>query len=199
MEHLRRWAGQGVEFVQLREKQLAAAELEKLAAAIAVGLREAGARTKLLVNGSAEIAATAGADGVHLTSHRIGRAGERRPDEMRKIFQAARGVEALVSVSCHTLDEVRRAVAERVDLILFGPVFEKRVAGEVVVAGVGLERLREACAAAGETPVLALGGVTWESAAACVDAGAAGVAGIRLFGEGANGRRGGEAERRLAD
>jgi thiamine-phosphate pyrophosphorylase len=65
---------------------------------------------------------------------------------------------------------------------LFGPVFEKRVEGIVVVAGVGLERLREACAAAGGIPVLALGGVTWESAERCVAAGAAGVAGIRLFG-----------------
>ncbi len=178
----RRWAELGVEFVQLREKHLAPEELVRLAAAMRAGLREAGGRTKLLVNGPAEVAVAAGADGVHLTS----RVGERTAAEVRQAFAAAGAGEPMVSASCHTLAEVRRAVDQGVDLILFGPVFEKRVAGEVVVAGVGLEHLREACAAAGGaggTPVLALGGVTWESAGRCVEAGAAGVAGIRLFGD----------------
>ena len=176
----RRWAELGVEFVQLREKHLAPEELVRLAAAMRAGLREAGGRTKLLVNGPAEVAVAAGADGVHLTS----RVGEQTVAEVRRVFAAAGAGEAVVSASCHTLAEVRRAVDQGVDLILFGPVFEKRVAGEVVVAGVGLEHLREACAAAGGAsgiPVLALGGVTSESAGRCVEAGAAGVAGIRLF------------------
>jgi thiamine-phosphate pyrophosphorylase len=46
---------------------------------------------------------------------------------------------------------------------------------------VGLEKLREACAVAGEMPVFALGGVDEGSAGECVDAGASGVAGIRMF------------------
>jgi thiamine-phosphate pyrophosphorylase len=178
MAQARRWATMGVEFVQLREKQLAAAEVVKLAEAIRVGLREVGGRTKLLVNGPADVAVAAGADGVHLTT----RVGEQTAAEVRRVFAAAGAGEPVVSASCHTLAEVRRAVDQGVDLILFGPVFEKRVEGIVVVAGVGLERLREACAAAGGTPVLALGGVSWESAGLCVEAGAAGVAGIRLFG-----------------
>jgi thiamine-phosphate pyrophosphorylase len=165
-----------VEFVQLREKQLRAGELVRLAVAIRAVLRETG-KTKLLVNGCADIAVAAGADGVHLTS----RAGELTAEQVRRVFRAAGAGEPIVSASCHTLEEVRRAVDGGVDLILFGPVFEKRVGGEVVVAGVGLEALREACATAGKTPVLALGGVTWESAELCVEAGAAGVAGIRLF------------------
>jgi thiamine-phosphate pyrophosphorylase len=65
---------------------------------------------------------------------------------------------------------------------LFGPVFEKRVDGEMVGKGVGLEKLQEACNEAGNTPVLALGGVTWPRAELCIEAGASGVAGIRLFG-----------------
>ena len=172
----RRWAAEGVEFVQLREKQLRAGELVRLAVAIRAVLRETG-KTKLLVNGRADVAVAAGADGVHLTS----RAGELTAEQVRRVFPAAGAGEPIVSASCHTLEEVRRAVDGGVDLILFGPVFEKRVGGEVVVAGVGLEALREACATAGKTPVLALGGVTWESAQLCVEAGAAGVAGIRLF------------------
>ena len=173
----RRWAAEGVEFVQLREKQLAGEELARLAAAMRAALREAG-RTKLLVNGGADVAVAAAADGVHLTAS----AGAGAVDEVRRVFRAAGAGEAVVSVSCHSVEEVRRAVVEGADLILFGPVFEKRVGGEVVVAGVGLDALREACAVAGKTPVLALGGVTWENAAACVEAGAAGVAGIRLLG-----------------
>ncbi len=52
----------------------------------------------------------------------------------------------------------------------------------MVGEGVGLGRLQEACKEAGDTPVLALGGVTWPRAELCIEAGAAGVAGIRLFG-----------------
>jgi thiamine-phosphate pyrophosphorylase len=192
IERARGWAELGVEFVQLREKQLAAGELVRLAAAVREALGERGGRTKLLVNGRADVAVAAGADGVHLTA----RVGELTVEQVRQVFRTARAGEPVVSVSCHSLDEVRRAVADGVDLILFGPVFEKRVfhlngqrtpagdpgASELVIAGVGLEALREVCAVAGETPVLALGGVTWESAQRCVEAGAAGVAGMRLFG-----------------
>jgi thiamine-phosphate pyrophosphorylase len=177
IDRAHRWAHQGVQFVQLREKQLAAGELVKLATALRTALREAG-ETKLLVNGRADVAVAAGADGVHLTS----RAGELTPEQVRQVFRTAGAAVPVVSASCHTLDEVRRAVADGVDLILFGPVFEKRVAGAVVAEGVGLEALRAACAAAQGTPVLALGGVTWPRSELCIEAGAAGVAAIRLFG-----------------
>jgi thiamine-phosphate pyrophosphorylase len=175
----RRWAEQGVDYVQLREKQLGAGELVRLAAAMRTMFRERGGQTKLLVNSRADIAVAAGADGVHLTS----RPGELTAEQVRRVFAASGSGEPVVSVSCHTVAELQRAVAGRVDLILFGPVFEKRVGSEVVVAGVGLEALREACVIAGKTPVLALGGVTAENAEACVEAGAGGVAGIRLFGK----------------
>jgi thiamine-phosphate pyrophosphorylase len=172
----RRWAAEGVEFVQLREKQLGVGELARLAAAMRVEL-PAGGKTKLLVNNRTDVAVAAGADGVHLTS----RPGELTAEQVRRVFAASGSREPVVSASCHTAAEVRQAVSGRVDLILFGPVFEKRVADEVVVAGVGLEALREACKIAGTTPVLALGGVTEQNAALCVEAGAAGIAGIRLF------------------
>jgi thiamine-phosphate pyrophosphorylase len=91
----------------------------------------------------------------------------------------------VIGVSCHTIDEVKRAVADGVDLILFGPVFEKRVKDEAVGEGVGLDVLQEACEAAdgpSGIPVLALGGVSWGNAELCIEAGASGVAGIRMFG-----------------
>jgi thiamine-phosphate pyrophosphorylase len=72
---------------------------------------------------------------------------------------------------------VRVAVAERVDLILFSPIFEKHSASLTH----GLEGLRRATVAAQNIPVFALGGVTSTNAASCEAVGAAGIAGIRLF------------------
>ena len=173
----RRWAVEGVEYVQLREKQLGAGELVRLAVRLGEVLREDGGWTKLLVNGRADVAVAAGADGMHLTS----RPGELTAEQVRRVFALAGRGGTFVSASCHTLEDVRRAVGGGADLILFGPAFEKQVAGAVVVAGVGMEALRKACNLAEETPVLAVGGVTPENAVLCIDAGAAGIAGIRLF------------------
>ncbi|MEK6397915.1 MAG: thiamine phosphate synthase [Terriglobus sp.] len=162
-----RLSSEGVDYVQMREKDLSEASQMKLARALMQAIRDGGGDTKLLLNGTAALAQWAGADGVHLSS-----------TTFSQNLQSHHGL--LVSVSCHTIADVRRA-AEFADLILFAPVFEKRVRGEVVVAGVGIDMLREACGIAGEVPVLALGGVTAKNTQACVDAGAAGVAGIRLF------------------
>jgi thiamine-phosphate pyrophosphorylase len=177
--HARRWAAEGLDYVQLREKQLGAGELARRARSVGKVLRDCGGKTKLLVNGRADVAVAAGADGVHLTS----RPGELTAGQVRRVFAAAAGgSRPFVSSSCHTLQDVQRAISERVDFILFGPVFGKCVAGQLVVPGIGLEALREACELAGNLPVLALGGVTEATAPSCVDAGAAGIAGIRLFG-----------------
>jgi len=83
-----------------------------------------------------------------------------------------------VSRACHSVEEVR--AARDASLIVFAPVFEK-VDSADGREGVGLSVLAQACRSAGEVPVIALGGVTPENAADCIAAGAAGVAGIRLF------------------
>lgn len=163
-----RLAGEGVDYIQMREKDLGEAAQADLARTLMQAIRDGGGdETKLILNGTAALAQWAGADGVHLSS-----------TTFSQNLQSHHGL--IVSVSCHTISDVRRA-AEFADLILFAPVFEKRVRGEVVTEGVGLDALREACAAAGSVPVLALGGVTQANTQACADAGAAGVAGIRLF------------------
>ena len=77
--------------------------------------------------------------------------------------------------------DIAHARHNAADFILFGPVFEKRIDGELVTSGVGLEALSFACAIAQHVPVLALGGITSQSSAACLASGAIGVAGIRLF------------------
>ena len=163
------WTAAGVHFIQLREKDLAAADLQSLAREMVEKIDHD--RSKLLVNvsaaESAALAVAAGADGVHL-------AGKPTPGaalRVRQIFRAA-GVNAIISVPCHTLDDIHVARKEQVDLMLFSPVFEKLAVPQA--APQGLEALRRACAAAEGIPVFALGGVTSTNAQDCLTAGAAG-------------------------
>ena len=160
----------GVEYVLVREKAMEAGDLTLLVRDIAAAVRQAG--TRVLVAERADVALAAGADGVHLS----GRADELTPEQVRRVMPGA-----VVSVSCHTVPEVRRAAEGGASLVLFAPIFGKVVDGMEVTVGVGLDKLREACFASGAVPLLALGGVTEESAEPCVRAGAAGVAGIRMF------------------
>jgi thiamine-phosphate pyrophosphorylase len=167
------WSARGVHFIQLREKDLAAPDLQSLARDMVGKIDRS--RSKLLVNisrpESAALAVAAGADGVHL-------AGKPEPGSAlraRQIFRAA-GRDAMISVPSHGLDDIRMAREEQVDLVLFSPVFEKLEA-----VPQGLAALRQACAEAEGIPVFALGGVTAFNAHDCITAGATGVAGIRLF------------------
>ncbi len=170
-----RWTADGVDFVQLREKTMEAGALTALARKMVAVL---GSQTKLLVNGRADVAIAAGAAGVHLTAYR----DELTPEQVRRVFALAGAALPLVSVSCHKVEDAQRARDGGADMIVFSPVFEKRVDGVRVGEGVELEMLRRVCAAVAPAKVLALGGVTLGNAQRCVDAGAAGIAGIRLFG-----------------
>jgi thiamine-phosphate pyrophosphorylase len=115
----------------------------------------------------AAFARTANADGVHL-------GGPSRPDAAATVRQSF--PEAIISLPCHSLNDVAVAVVQRVDMILFSPIFEK-----LSHQTQGIEGLRQACAAAQGIPVFALGGVTAANAAECIAAGATGIAAIRLF------------------
>jgi thiamine-phosphate pyrophosphorylase len=173
-----RWATDGIDFIQLREKVMNTAGLIDLARSILEEIASVpGSRTRLLINGRADVAVAAGADGVHLTSH----PNELTPEEVRRIFAHSTLREPVISVSCHRFDEVKQAHDSGANLILFGPVFEKRIANQHTTDGSGLKALEAACLAASTTPVLALGGVKLENTAACLSAGAAGIAAIRLF------------------
>jgi thiamine-phosphate pyrophosphorylase len=157
----------GVDFIQLREKDLSAGELEALACDAVRTVRENSSRTKFLVNSRTDVAIACGADGVHLRSEDV------LPSEVRAAWRQGT---PLISVSCHSPADVAHAAAEAADFAVFAPVFEKQGSS---VAGLG------GLSEASEHPikVLALGGVTLENARTCVEAGAAGVAGIRLFQE----------------
>jgi thiamine-phosphate pyrophosphorylase len=211
-------ASAGVDYIQLREKDLSARALEKLATDVVAAIRESSPprtenqeprtenreprtknqeprtenqelrtenrelrtdRTRLLINSRTDIALAAAADGVHL------RADDIAPHEARQVQEVSAHrplptAHFLVAVSCHSKEEVNRAQSEAADFAVFAPVFGK--SSGISNPGsppAGLAALREACQA--NIPVIALGGITLENAASCLQAGAAGVAAIRLF------------------
>jgi thiamine-phosphate pyrophosphorylase len=172
-----RWAADGIDLIQLREKDLPTGAIAALAGKILKTISLEAATTKLLINSRCDIAIATRAHGVHLTSE----PNQRTPTQIRRLYALAELQRPIITISCHTLDEVRRAREDQVDAILFAPVFEKELSDNQIIPGHGLDRLHAICAAASPVPVFALGGVTLENAGACVAAGAAGIAGIRLF------------------
>lgn len=157
----------GVGIFQIREKRLSAKRLFELTTAAADAARATG--VKLLVNGRADIALAAGADGVHLPSDGLPAAElrQRLPEEF------------LIGVSVHTAGEAEAAKDAGADLVTFGPVFPSPGKGE----GVGPERLREVCERLGPFPVVALGGVDGGRIRDVLEQGAAGFAAIRYLNE----------------
>jgi thiamine-phosphate pyrophosphorylase len=121
-----------------------------------------------------DVAIACRADGVHLRSDDIS------PRDVRNVWEARREMQLFVAVSCHTAGEVARAASEGADLAVFAPVFEKKEIGGALPAG--LAALHDACQQ--NIPVLALGGINLKNAQSCPEAGAAGIAGIRIFQEG---------------
>jgi thiamine-phosphate pyrophosphorylase len=164
---IRRAIEWGVDFVQIREKDLEDRPLFDLTRIALAYARDTGCR--VLVNGRADIALAAGADGVHLPSDGIPAATIRRwvPDDF------------LVGVSVHTLPEIRQACAQGADYLLMGHIFptESKAA---YGSPLGLRKLKNACSKS-SVPVLGLGGIKPELIDAVLAAGADGIAAIGLF------------------
>ena len=189
LEKISEAASAGVDYIQLREKDLSARDLEFLAheaAGIITNLRTGnpGLQTALLINSRTDVALAVGANGVHLRSEDIS------PREVKKIWKSAgaapdlKGTRArqltlqdpIIAISCHSAADATQAAAQEATFAVFAPVFEKHDARPA-----GLKILSEACRT--NIPVLALGGVTLANAQSCMQAGAAGIAAIRLFQE----------------
>jgi thiamine-phosphate pyrophosphorylase len=162
LQCIERAAASGVEYIQLREKDLSARKLLDLTRRAVDIVRPWPAR--ILVNGRVDVALAAGADGVHLPSEAI------QPEVWRGIVPPA----FLIAVSCHSIADLQQA--QEADFAVFGPVFASPGKG----GGVGLLALRDAVASS-PIPVFALGGVDESNAQSCIDAGASGVAAIRMF------------------
>jgi thiamine-phosphate pyrophosphorylase len=161
----------GVNLIQIREKDLAARELVELTRGALDVAR--GTSTRIVVNDRLDVALALGAGGAHLGTASL---------PLREARRTA-PVEFLLGASCHSLQEALEAESQGADYILLGPIFptpSKLRFGPPL----GLEKLSEVTGRI-KIPVLALGGITVERVRRCREAGAAGIAAIRLFQEAA--------------
>jgi thiamine-phosphate pyrophosphorylase len=176
-------AAAGVHWIQLREKDLPAKEIARLTRAAlscctkSEDVNSSPCQSRIFVNERLDVAIAERAGGVHLGENSLPVAEARRllqslPDENRP-------ADFLTGASCHSLRSAQAAADAGADYIFFGPVFptpSKLTYGPAQ----GLQLLTEICRAV-SIPVLAIGGINAQNATACVTAGAAGVAAIRLF------------------
>ena len=200
-------ASAGVDWIQLREKHMPARDLSSLAreASRQPAAQPGRERPKpcVIVNDRLDVAIAEGADGVHLGENGLPVHEAKLFLESREAEQAARAglftptvegpvtaprplvtnqpapVNFLLGVSCHSVEGVTSAAPDGASYVFFCPVFatpSKAGMGKPQ----GVAGLAEACRSV-SIPVLAIGGITLENAAACIKAGAAGIAAIRLF------------------
>jgi thiamine-phosphate pyrophosphorylase len=171
LQKIERATKAGVDWIQIREKDLSGRELAKLAEQ---AILRAGNRSLVLVNDRVDVACAVRAAGVHLGESGL------PPLEARKfVNRDGAGRNFLMGVSAHSLEGAIRAEQAGADYVIFGPVYStpsKAGFGEPQ----GVRRLQEICGRL-TIPVLAIGGITLENAGECVAAGAAGIAAIRLF------------------
>jgi thiamine-phosphate pyrophosphorylase len=184
LERIAGAAAAGVTWIELREKDLDAQPLLDLARKAVSAARPGNNAGSLpppplvLVNDRLDVALAAGAGGVHLTetSVPVGAVSQWKRQAKRSDF--------LVGASCHSKEGALRAAQDGADYIFFGPVFATPSKARFGLPQ-GLAKLAEVCGAV-DVPVLAIGGITLENAAACLQSGAAGIAAIGLFQQAAD-------------
>jgi thiamine-phosphate pyrophosphorylase len=162
MAHVAHWIAEGIDLAQIRERDLEARDLAELTRKVSRLPNPHG--TRILVNDRADVAIACKAHGVHL------RDGSVRPEKFAR-------PDFLVTVSCHGVEDAPNAAGA--DFVLLAPIFKplsKMDHRPVLGTGAITEFTRRS-----PIPVLALGGVDHENARTCMDAGAAGIAGITYF------------------
>ena len=169
-------AAAGVDWIQIREKDLSGKECSALTreALHRIANSAAGVPARIFVNDRLDVALAAQAGGVHLGEKSLS------PQEARRLVNSLhREKDFLIGVSCHSLEGAKAPERGGPDYLFFGPVFATP-AKAAYGAPQGLERLAEVCRAVA-LPVLAVGGINLDNAASCLSAGASGIAAIRLF------------------
>jgi len=169
----------GVQLLQLRAKTVEGGSILDLARRIQADVAQASAT--LIINDRADIARMAGAAGVHVGQDDLSAADAR----------AVAGAQALVGVSTHTDAQIAAALESPLSYLAIGPTFGTATK-DTGYEPVGLAMVRQATAQAAPrgVPVVAIGGITLETAASVIEAGAASVAVITGLLEGGDpGRR----------
>ena len=155
-------ADAGVRLLQYRNKRASARELFESSIELVSLL--APLNVSVVVNDRADVAALAGASGVHVGQEDLG------VEEARQVV----GTEKLVGVSTHNLEQFQRAAASSADYIAVGPIFETGTKSnpDPVVGAEFIRRIRPLT----DKPIVAIGGITLERAAGIIEAGANSVA-----------------------
>jgi thiamine-phosphate pyrophosphorylase len=149
--------------MQLRAKRMGAADLRRTAALLLPACRAAG--VPLLVNDRLDVALAVGADGVHLGQGDL---------PARDALCVRASQRFIIGVSTHDLAQAQAASRDGADYIGFGPIFATQSKADAEPP-VGLERLREVCAAV-SFPVVAIGGITLANVEAVAATGASAAA-----------------------
>lgn len=171
LQKIEQAAKAGVDWIQIREKDLSGRELANLTQQAVL---RAGTGSLVLVNDRVDVAYASGGAGVHLGEQSL------PANEAKRLISERRETgKFIVGVSVHSLETALRAEQAGADYLIFGPVY-----ATPSKAGFGkpqdVKRLREVCERL-TIPVLAIGGIAAENARDCLAAGAAGIAAIRLF------------------
>jgi thiamine-phosphate pyrophosphorylase len=153
----------GARLIQVRAKQLSSDAFLQLCDLVVELAQPYGAT--VIVNDRVDLARLSGASGVHVGQEDLAPAAAR----------ALMGEHSLLGYSTHTIAQVEAAVLEPVDYIAVGPIFGTRTKATGYDA-VGLELVTGAARRAQGRPVVAIGGITLETAPEVIAAGAAGVA-----------------------
>ncbi len=180
-------AAAGVDWIQLREKDLSGKQASALTREalrrVSKHSNQAPASPRIIINDRLDVAIAERAGGVHLGENSL------PLRDARRLVAASQSAQALLSdfllgVSCHLLEAAQSAAAAGAGYIFFGPVFATPSKAEYGPPQ-GLDRLAEVCSSI-QIPVLAIGGITAENTPSCLSAGASGIAGIRLFQDSAD-------------
>ena len=167
-------AAAGVDWIQIREKDLSAGELVEVTRKAVAEVKRVDGSSRVIVNDRIDVALAAGAAGIHL-----GGASVPVEKAVEWLRQGNAPKDFLVGMSCHAIGDALAAEKAGANYVFFGPMYEtpsKKKFGTPQ----GIEKLRRVCKAV-RIPGLAIGGITEENAGECVRAGAAGIAAIRMF------------------
>jgi thiamine-phosphate pyrophosphorylase len=181
LKRVRSAAAGGIDWTQIREKDLSGKELSSLTRDGVAQIKQINERdgraSRIIVNERLDVAWSERAGGIHFGEHSL------PVHDVRKWVAAKADIPGhdkfLVGVSCHSVEAAVAAARDGADYIFFGPVFatpSKAPFG----APQGRKRLAKVCSAV-EIPVLAIGGITVDNASDCFAVGAGGIAAIRLF------------------
>jgi thiamine-phosphate pyrophosphorylase len=182
LERIAAIAAAGVDWIQIREKDLSAKQSASLVRQASDRVSKQGSHsksaTRIIVNDRLDVALAEQAGGVHLGENSL------PVHEAKRLLKSSPTAQTpardfIVGISCHSLEAAKSAASSGADYIFFGPVFatpSKAAFG----APQGLDRLAQVCSSV-NIPVLAIGGITLANVSSCLSAGASGIAAIRLF------------------